>query len=174
MPVLGIPAGVKMHSGVFTTTPERAGELLVRLLEGGTRQRGAARGRDLDEEALRRGEVRPRYFGELLVPEAGGYLQHTKERGRENEALAIQEIVAYVIERIEAICRCPVVLGPGSTVAAIKSALGFEGTLLGFDVWHDGSVQALDVDSGWLERSARKAVGGAELHPWAGVSARPR
>ena len=157
VPVLGIPAGVKMHSGVFTTTPERAGELLVRLFEGRLVNAVRREVRDLDEDALRRGELRPHFYGELLVPEAGGYLQHTKERGRENEALAVQEIVAYIIERIQE-TRTPVVLGPGSTLAAIKSALGFDGTLLGFDVWVEGAVLALDVDSNWLEANLRTAA----------------
>ncbi|MCB1684814.1 MAG: ATP-NAD kinase family protein [Pseudomonadales bacterium] len=149
MPVLGIPAGVKMHSGVFATTPERTGELLVRLLEGGLVSAVRREVRDLDEEALRRGELRPRYFGELRVPEPGGYLQHTKERGRENESLAVGEIAAYLCELITGQSDA-VVLGPGSTLAAIKTALGFQGTLLGFDVWRDGVVEARDVNAGWL------------------------
>ncbi|MEM8769617.1 MAG: NAD(+)/NADH kinase, partial [Pseudomonadota bacterium] len=94
LPVLGIPAGVKMHSGVFATTPLRAAELLDRLISGGLVNAVHRPVKDLDEAALRAGEVRPRSFGELKVPEAGGYLQHTKERGIESEPLARTEIVA--------------------------------------------------------------------------------
>jgi predicted polyphosphate/ATP-dependent NAD kinase len=36
------------------------------------------------------------------------------------------------------------VLGPGSTVGAIKSALGFEGSPIGVDVWRDGEVLVKD------------------------------
>jgi predicted polyphosphate/ATP-dependent NAD kinase len=149
VPVLGIPAGVKMHSGVFATTPERAGELLARLVSGGLVSVIERSVKDLDESALRRGELRPRYFGELRVPEPGGFLQHTKERGRENEQLAITEIAAEVEERLATV-DCPVILGPGSTLARIKQALGFDGTLLGFDVWHSGRVVGRDVDRAWL------------------------
>jgi predicted polyphosphate/ATP-dependent NAD kinase len=157
LPVLGIPAGVKMHSGVFATTPEQAGELVSRLISGGLVSVARREVRDLDEAALRQGELVPRYFGDLTVPEPGGYLQHTKERGRENESLAVTEIVADVVERLG---QWPgaVVLGPGSTVGEIKRALGFEGTLLGFDVWRDGVPQAKDVNAAWLVEHLEAAV----------------
>ena len=156
LPVLGIPAGVKMHSGVFATTPERAGELLDALLEGGLVSLVARDVRDLDEAAIREGEIRPRYYGELMVPEPGGYLQHTKERGVESEPLAVNEIVAEVVERL-ADEEGPVVLGPGSTVGEIKTALGFSGSLLGFDVWERGEVAARDVNAPWLDRNVSAA-----------------
>ena len=150
VPVLGIPAGVKMHSGVFATTPERAGGLFERLVDGGLVQSVKRDVRDLDETALRAGELKPAYFGELKVPEYGGYLQHTKEGGRENETLALQEIVADVVERLAQESR-PVVLGPGGTLREIKVALGMQATLLGFDVWRDKRQQGRDVTARWLE-----------------------
>lgn len=156
LPVLGIPAGVKMHSGVFATTPERAGELIDLLVDGGLVSLVAREVRDLDEEAIRAGEIRPRYFGELLVPEPGGFLQHTKERGVESEPLAVNEIVAEVVERLEAEAR-PVVLGPGGTLNAIKQGLGIDGSLLGFDVWQSGTVLGRDVDARWLEAELEDA-----------------
>lgn len=149
VPVLGIPSGVKMHSGVFAATPESAGQVLRTLVEGGLVRAAVAQVRDLDEAALRRGEVRPRFHGELAVPEIGGFLQHTKEGGRENEALALQEIVAEVCERI-ADEPGVFILGPGSSLCAIKEALGMEPTLLGVDVWDVDRQAGRDVDGGWL------------------------
>lgn len=151
IPVLGVPAGVKMHSGVFATTPESAGEILAVLVAGGLVRAATAEVRDLDEAALREGTVRPRFHGELAVPELGGFLQHTKEGGRENEALALEEIVAEVRERVAA-GPGPYLLGPGSTMAAIKTALGLDATLIGVDVLHHGRQAGKDVDAAWLER----------------------
>lgn len=156
LPVLGIPAGVKMHSGVFATTPERAGALLDALVDGGLVSLVPREVRDLDESAIAEGQIRPRYFGELMVPEPGGFLQHTKERGVESEPLAVNEIVAEVVERL-AEEAAPVVLGPGSTLHAVKAALGFDGSLLGFDVWRAGQVIARDVDAAWLEAELAEA-----------------
>ncbi|MBX3708113.1 MAG: NAD(+)/NADH kinase [Pseudomonadales bacterium] len=150
LPVLGIPAGVKMHSGVFATTPEAAGAILVRLVEGGLVRAARADVRDLDEAALGHGEVRPRFHGELRVPEQGAFLQHTKESGRENEALALDEIVAELTERIGAEPGV-YILGPGSTLAAVKRALGMQPTLIGIDVFADGRQAGTDVDARWLE-----------------------
>lgn len=151
IPVLGVPSGVKMHSGVFATTPEAAGEIVRALVDGGLVRAAEADVRDLDEAALREGAVRPRFYGELSVPEQGGFLQHTKEGGRESEPLALQEIVAEVTERMRAEPGL-YVLGPGSSVAAIKAALGMQVTLVGVDVWSDGTQIGRDVDAAWLEQ----------------------
>jgi predicted polyphosphate/ATP-dependent NAD kinase len=150
LPVLGIPAGVKMHSGVFATTPESAGAILRSLVEGGLVRAAVAEVRDLDEAALREGRVRPRFYGEVAVPEQGGFLQHTKEGGRESEALALEEIVAETVERIEGDPGI-YLLGPGSSVAAVKSALGMTPTLIGVDVLDGDRQVGRDVDAAWLE-----------------------
>lgn len=166
IPVLGIPAGVKMHSGVFAATPEAAGRVLAALVEGGLVRATTAAVRDLDEEALRAGTVQPRFYGELAVPEAGGFLQHTKEGGRESEPLALAEIVADVTERLAdwfadtaGIC----LLGGGGTLMAVKDALGIDGTLIGVDVLHDGRQVGRDVDGPWLERYLAEHPGPAVL-----------
>lgn len=147
-PVLGIPSGVKMHSGVFATTPEAAGDLLATLVHGGLVQATFADVRDQDEEALRSGSQVAGFFGELPVPVQGGFLQHTKESGRENETQAVTEIVADVVERATG----TVVLGPGSTCAAIKTELGLAPTLLGVDAWRDGECVGSDMTSAQLDQ----------------------
>jgi predicted polyphosphate/ATP-dependent NAD kinase len=68
LPVIGIPSGVKMHSGVFAITPADVGRILVRLLDGGLVASDVAEVHDVDEAALRDGRVATRYYGELSVP----------------------------------------------------------------------------------------------------------
>ena len=156
LPVLGIPAGVKMHSGVFATTPEVAAEILARLSMGGRVRAMRAEVRDrLEAVDL----AQTSYFGDLLVPDIGGFVQHTKEGGRESERLALVEIVAQAVELIEG-SALPCVLGPGGTLAEVKSALGISPTLLGVDVVRKGQPPALDVDADWLRR---EIAGHAEL-----------
>src|SRR2546425_12533591 len=61
VPIVGIPAGVKMHSGLFAISPRAAANLLVAFLRGDLRV-GTAEILDLDEEADRKGEWRgPRF-----------------------------------------------------------------------------------------------------------------
>ena len=86
-PVIGVPAGVKMHSGVFTVTPRDAANLIALILDGGLVAADTAEVRDIDEAALREGRIATRYYGELALPRIGGYLQHVKTSGREVEEL---------------------------------------------------------------------------------------
>ena len=149
IPVIGIPAGVKMHSGVFVVTPRDAADVVILLLDGGLVAADYAEVRDVDETALREGRVAARYFGQLSVPRVGGFLQYVKSNGREIEELVLAEIAESVAERITGHAGT-IVLGPGSTLAAIKRRLGIEPTLLGFDVIRDGRLVAADAGAAVL------------------------
>lgn len=150
IPVLGVPAGVKMHSGVFAVTPADAGAVVTRLANGDLVGIGQGEVRDVDEAALRTGIVGSRYYGELRVPVLGGFLQHTKAGGREVESLALVEIVEEVVARLErasAQGTTTIVFGPGSSVQAIGVRLGYSLSLLGFDVYRAGTCIAADADA---------------------------
>jgi len=148
LPVLGIPAGVKMHSGVFAITPRTAAVLLAQLVSGGLVAPVHRQVRDYDD-ASASNEIMLRSYGELCVPEIGGYIQQTKVGGKESEPLAVQEICAEIIEHLPH--ARDIVLGPGSTCSAIKQAMGVQGTLRGFDVVRaDGGIH-LDLTAADLE-----------------------
>ncbi|TNE80324.1 MAG: ATP-NAD kinase, partial [Gammaproteobacteria bacterium] len=116
-PVLGVPAGVKMQSGVYAITPEAAGELIGQLIRGELVDIRHQEVRDIDEAALRQGVVKSRYYGELLVPRAGQFVQQVKSGGREVEALVLQDIAETLLEEMED--DCLYIIGPGSTTAGI-------------------------------------------------------
>ena len=142
-PVLGIPAGVKIHSGVYAISPKAAGELARQLLGGGLVRLGVGEVRDLDEQALREGRVSARWYGELSVPEPGQYMQHVKQAGVESEELVLNDLADWLRDSWEADVRY--VFGPGSTMHGLAQSLGLETTLLGVDVIENGEVLALDV-----------------------------
>ncbi len=159
IPVLGIPAGVKMHSGVFAVSPEAAGELMPGLAAGGLIGLSNGEVRDIDEAAFVRGVVSSKFYGEMLVPSEGRYLQHTKIGGRESPELAAADIAAWVVEEMDD--DVTYLLGPGSTTAAINSELGLPGTLLGVDVVRSGKLLLADANEqkllGLLQESPGKA-----------------
>ena len=133
VPLLGVPAGVKVYSSVFAVSPEAAADIIVEFDR--TEQREVM---DIDEDDYRAGEVSPELRAIASVPVADG-LQSAKQRGGGTvEALA--EGIAGDVDP-----ETTYILGPGSTLGAIKSALGFEGSPLGVDVWRDGQVLATDA-----------------------------
>ncbi len=143
-PVLGVPAGVKMHSGVYAVSPQAAGEILLRLLDGRLVDISHAEVRDIDEQAVREGRVRSNFYGELLVPRQGQFLQQVKSSGREVEELVVQDIAADIVESMED--DCLYIIGPGTTPQGIMEELHLDNTLLGVDVVCAGQLLANDVD----------------------------
>lgn len=140
--VLGIPAGVKIHSGVYAVNPRAAGELVSLLVCGELVRLGEAEVRDIDEEAFRQGKVRTRHFGELAIPEEGRFVQQVKQGGRETETLVLDDIAGWLQEEDPDIGW---IMGPGSTNLGLLEAMGLEGTLLGVDVLRDGRLVAVDA-----------------------------
>ena len=152
--VLGIPAGVKMHSGVFAVTPRTGAMLLADLVCGRLLAKVNREVRDYDEAS---DDLSIKRYGELSVPEAGGYLQHTKIGGKESEPLVLEEISADIVERD--LDQALVVVGPGSTCRAIKERLGITTTLRGFDVRVPSGDTHADVDARTLVELLRSARG---------------
>jgi len=131
VPVVGIPAGVKMFSGVFGFSPRDAG-LLAREYLLGRASLVRADVVDADESSYRAGRVSIAYCGAMLVPRAEGLLQPTKQIVS-SSVEAIRGAARYIVE--ELIDRDDiVVLGPGSTVSEVARALGVSKTPLGVDV----------------------------------------
>lgn len=152
LPVLGVPAGVKMHSGVFAINPQSAADLLRSLCAGELVATELAEVRDIDESALAGGRVRARHFGDMRVPVSDSHVQQVKCSGREDEGLVQAEIAAGIVEMMQ-----PghyYALGAGTTVAAVMAALQLPNTLLGFDIVCDGQCVASDVSATGLEQWA--------------------
>lgn len=152
LPALGIPAGVKMHSGVFAINPALGAELLAELLAGRWVTLDLAEVRDIDEAEIRQGRVRARHYGELRVPVTARHLQQVKCSGREDEALVVGEIAAGLVETL--MPGVTYAFGPGTTVAAVMAALALPKTLLGFDLVRDGRLLQADVGADDLLRIA--------------------
>ena len=142
-PVLGLPAGVKMHSGVYAVSPEAAAEIIVALASGQLVDLRLGEVRDIDERAFLQGQVRALHYGELQVPALGGFLQQTKVAGREVEELAVADIAAEIVETMDP--ECLYLIGPGTTTAAIMAELALENTLLGFDAVCGGLLRGRDL-----------------------------
>ena len=160
--VLGIPCGVKMHSGVFAVSPEAAGIVIQQLIEGELVGVTAREVRDIDEEALRAGTVNARYYGEMWVPEQHRYIQAVKQGGLEVEELVLEEIASEVVEQIEQ--GGIYIIGAGTTTASIMDKLGLPNTLLGIDVIDDGELVLSDAaeDNLFSYLSERKLAATAE------------
>lgn len=142
-PVLGIPAGVKIHSAVFAVSPEAAGSLAAMVARGAALGESEAEVLDLDEDAYRRGEVAPRLIGYLRVPREPHLLQARKAPTPASEAATIEAVAADVVEGMEP--GRAYVLGPGTTLRAVADRLGVQKTLVGVDVVRDGRLVAADV-----------------------------
>lgn len=142
LPVLGIPAGCKIHSGVYALTPSAAGRVVELMLNNELVSFMDADVMDIDEEAFRHGVVKARRFGEMQIPSQIQYIQAVKSGGKESDELVLMDIAAHVIELMDDEL---FVIGSGSTVAFVMDELAIDNTLLGVDLIKEQELVANDV-----------------------------
>ncbi|MFT4652705.1 MAG: putative polyphosphate/ATP-dependent NAD kinase [Kangiellaceae bacterium] len=145
VPVLGIPAGCKIHSGVYAITPKSAGIVLRKVIEGELLSLHDGEVRDIDETLFRQGKVMSKHYGEMKIPSELTYIQAVKMGGKESDELLLDDISDYVLEIIEDFPETFFVMGSGSTVDAIMQQANLPNTLLGVDIVKAGKVIAQDV-----------------------------
>ncbi|WP_332450168.1 ATP-NAD kinase family protein [Methanoculleus sp.] len=142
VPILGIPAGVKMYSAVFAVNPAAAADL--------ARQAGRIPCRDsevmdVDEEAYRSGRLSTRLYGYARVPFIPERTQGGKQVIEEqDEERAKDDIAAFITEIM--LPETLSIIGAGSTTARIMERLGLAPTLLGVDAVVNGEVVASNAD----------------------------
>jgi predicted polyphosphate/ATP-dependent NAD kinase len=161
VPVLGIPAGVKIHSAVYATTPSAAGDLAAHFLG----QRSAAprlrecEVMDIDEAAFRAGRVSAGLYGYLLVPYERALLQSAKMGSIAGDPATLAGIAADIVNEMQT--GALYIIGPGTTTRAIAERLGVKKTLLGVDVVRDGGLIAADAS----ERDLLRLLEDASAEP---------
>jgi predicted polyphosphate/ATP-dependent NAD kinase len=143
VPVLGIPAGCKIHSGVYAITPKAAGRVVEMLVKGELVTLSDADVMDIDEVAFRQGTVKAKRYGEMQVPSEVRYVQAVKNGGKETDELVLADIAAYIVSEMDA--DTLYVMGSGSTVGAVMEEMGLENTLLGVDLVEDQALVGQDL-----------------------------
>jgi predicted polyphosphate/ATP-dependent NAD kinase len=136
VPVVGIPAGVKMHSAVYATNPRAAARMVLRYMQGGVPLR-ELEVMDIDEAAFREGAVSAKLYGYLKVPHLPDLIQGTKAGGVSSDRTALNGIAARIVEGMKP--ERLYILGPGTTMRAVAERLGVEKTLLGVDLVQGGA-----------------------------------
>lgn len=143
LPVLGIPAGVKMHSGVFALTPRKAGETALHFLNDHAAELADAEVMDIDEDAFREGRVSATLHGYLKTPMGGDGVQTTKSGTAPSDSQAAEDIARQVAADMTD--DTLYIIGPGTTTNAIARELGVANSLLGVDVVANGKLRATDA-----------------------------
>jgi predicted polyphosphate/ATP-dependent NAD kinase len=144
--ILGIPSGVKMHSGVFATHTNVIGDLLIDFLNGDL-DSADAEILDLDETRYRAGEWNIKLFGVAKTPHNPSLIQCGKHMVESASEDAIKEEIAeYIKEEMETNLDILYILGSGSTVKAVGRHIGLDVTLLGIDAVYQGQLIGKDLN----------------------------
>jgi predicted polyphosphate/ATP-dependent NAD kinase len=141
-PLIGVPGGVKMHSGCFATTPKASAEVLLAFLQGDLMV-AITEVMDLDEEIYQKGEWKVRMYGEAWTPSSPRFMQGAKEQvERASESETIEGLANHIGNLIEDEPELMVIWGSGGTLRRMGEHLDVELTLLGIDIQHRGVIHS--------------------------------
>ena len=131
-PVIGVPTGVKMHSGCFAASPKAAAEALSSWLIGDLLL-ASTEVLDLDEDLYRQGKWVVRLYAEAMTPSSPRWMQGSKQRveasGEEDTTEGLADHIREILISEERM----LIWGSGGTLRKIAEMNGFEPTNLGID-----------------------------------------
>ncbi|NMC60137.1 MAG: ATP-NAD kinase family protein [Candidatus Methanofastidiosa archaeon] len=144
IPVIGMPAGVKMFSSVFAINPKAASDLLKAFLEGKSKYKDSDV-LDIDEESYRADKFKMKLYGYLKTPYVPNLIQDAKAvfEGQDEE-MAKEGIAVFASEFMSD--GSLYIVGAGSTTAKIAEVMGLKKTMLGVDLIKDEKLIASDVN----------------------------
>jgi predicted polyphosphate/ATP-dependent NAD kinase len=132
IPILGVPAGVKVYSAVFAVTPEAAAHVAVTFEET-----EGSEVNDIDEDEYREGEVHTELVALATVPVAP-----QRQSSKQLSSGTVEGLAEGLVDEQEP--DATYILGPGSTVGRIKEKFGIDGSPLGVDVYRNGELLVRD------------------------------
>ena len=145
LPIIGVPSGVKMHSGCFATSPNAAAEVLSSWIRGDLLVSNTEV-LDLDEEKYRQGKWIVKLYAEAMTPNSPKWMQGSKELIQtDSEEEIIQGISEHIFESLVEEDRM-IIWGSGGTLRTIGKMLNFNLTTLGIDITVGKSQIATDVN----------------------------
>ena len=149
--LIGVPGGVKMHSGCFATTPRAAAEVALSFAMGDLRT-AITEVMDLDEAIYQEGVWKVRMYGEAWTPSSPRFMQGAKEQvERVSEEDTIEGLAHHVATLLEDEPDLMIVWGSGGTLRRMGEHLDLALTLLGIDVQHGDTVHADLNEAGLLK-----------------------
>ncbi len=149
-PILGIPAGVKMHSGSFGASPRSAAEAFAAWFSGDLLI-AQTEVMDLDETLYRKGEWVVKMYAEAMSPGSPRWMQGSKQRiERVSEIEILESLGDHLRETIEEDSELLVIWGSGGTLRTLGESIGFTITVLGIDVTLGNVNIGTDLDENQL------------------------
>ena len=131
-PVIGVPTGVKMHSGCFAASPKAAAEALSSWLIGDLLL-ASTEVLDLDEDLYRQGKWVVRLYAEAMTPSSPRWMQGSKQRieasGEEDTTEGLADHVRELLVSDDRM----LIWGSGGTLRRIAEMNEFQPTNLGID-----------------------------------------
>jgi len=146
IPILGIPSGVKMHSGAFGINTSATAKILNDFVKKNLTI-GDIEIMDLDEDLYRKGEWNIRLFGvakgivEPTYIQVGKSTYDTISNGEIKD-----ELYEHIMEEMENHTEVLYLFGPGGTIDYIAHKLNLDNTLLGIDAVYNKKIIGKDLN----------------------------
>ncbi|MHA1292559.1 MAG: ATP-NAD kinase family protein [Promethearchaeota archaeon] len=142
-PCLGIPAGVKIYSSVFSINPKNAANLIIQFLwdEIPLKESEVL---DINEDEYRKGKLVSKLYGYMLTPYAPDLSQLSKEGTPDSDLNNQERIAKRVVEMLKK--DVLYLIGPGTTTKTITDMLNQNKTVLGVDLLLNKKIIAYDLN----------------------------